>query len=90
MISNIKQFILDNYCFGNDPGLTNESSFLALGIIDSTGILELVAFLETEYGITVEDEELVPDNLDSINNVMVYLKGKLASKSHETNNAEER
>jgi len=53
--------------------------FLEEGIIDSTGILELVTFLEEEYSITVEDEELVPENLDSINNVTAFLERKIAA-----------
>jgi len=46
------------------------------GIIDSTGILELVNFLEEEFSISVDDEELVPENLDSIDNVASYLERK--------------
>jgi len=74
----IRAFVIENFLFGNDDGLSDESSFLEEGIIDSTGILELVSFLEEEFGITVEDEELIPENLDSINNVVNYLARKLA------------
>ncbi|MBW1717765.1 MAG: acyl carrier protein [Deltaproteobacteria bacterium] len=75
----IRAFVIENFLFGNDDGLSDESSFLEEGIIDSTGILELVSFLEEEFGITVEDEELIPENLDSINNVVSYLAKKLGS-----------
>ena len=51
-------------------------SFFEKGIIDSTGILELVAFLQMTFGITVQDEELTADNLDSINNVAAYVYSK--------------
>jgi acyl carrier protein len=73
----IKNFIVENFLIGqNNHALKNDVSFLDEGIIDSTGILELVAFIENTCGIVVEDEELVPDNLDSINNITAYLKKK--------------
>ena len=77
----IRAFIIENFLFGNDDGLNDEASFLEEGIIDSTGILELVSFLEEEFGITVEDEDLIPENLDSINNVTAYLQQKLEASS---------
>jgi acyl carrier protein len=69
----IRQFIVENFIFGEDGNLKEETSFLESGIIDSTGILELVSFLEEKFGISVADEELVPENLDSIANVVAYL-----------------
>ncbi|MGD9364674.1 MAG: acyl carrier protein [Desulfobacteraceae bacterium] len=72
----IRQFIVDNFMFGNDEGLTDDTSFLDEGIIDSTGVLELVAFIEENFSIRVADEELVPENLDSINNVTNYIQKK--------------
>ena len=73
----IKTFIVENFLFGSEDGLKDETSFLEEGIIDSTGILELVTFLEEEFSITVEDEELIPENLDSINNVTAFLERKI-------------
>ena len=73
----VKEFIIENFLFGNDEGLKDDTSFLDEGIIDSTGILELVNYLEEEFGISVDDEELIPENLDSINNVTAYLIKKL-------------
>ena len=75
----IKTFIIENFLFGSEDGLKDETSFLEEGIIDSTGILELVTFLEEEFSITIEDEELVPENLDSINNVTAFLDRKIAA-----------
>lgn len=75
----IKGFIIENFLFGKADGLKDNTSFLEEGIIDSTGVLELVAFLEEEFNIKVEDDELVPENLDSINNVAFYLEKKLES-----------
>jgi len=73
----IREFIVENFLFGDSNGLADDTSFLEEGIIDSTGILELVTFLEETYGINVEDEELIPENLDSIVNVEQYLSKKL-------------
>ena len=75
--SKIRAFIIENFLFGNDDGLKDETSFLEEGIIDSTGVLELVTFLEEDFDITIDDEELIPENLDSINNVTEYLGKKL-------------
>ncbi len=73
----IRAFIVENFLFGDDNGLNDDTSFLEEGIIDSTGILELVEFIEEEFSIEVEDEELIPENLDSLNNIEVYLSGKV-------------
>lgn len=72
----IRQFIIENFLFEEDENLKEDTSFLESGIIDSTGILELVTYLEETFGITVEDEELIPENLDSISNVVKYLERK--------------
>ncbi len=73
----IRSFIVENFLFGeSNNGLKDTDSFLESGIVDSTGILELVAFLEETYGILVEDEELIPENLDSIANVSAYVQRK--------------
>jgi len=73
----VRGFVVENFLFGKNEGLQNDTSFLDSGIIDSTGILELVSFLEEEFSITIEDEELVPENLDSINNVIAYMERKM-------------
>ena len=75
----IRQFIIENFLFEEDENLKEDTSFLEAGIIDSTGILELVSFIEENYGITVEDEELIPENLDSIANEVAYLNRKNGS-----------
>ncbi|BBO72936.1 acyl carrier protein [Desulfosarcina widdelii] len=74
----IRNFIIENFLFGNANGLKDDTSFLEEGIIDSTGVLELVTFLEETYEIQVDDEELIPENLDSIDNVAAYLERKTA------------
>ena len=60
----IRSFIVDNFLFGDEGGLSNDSSFVKEGIVDSTGILQLVAFIQEQYMIAVEDDELIPENLD--------------------------
>lgn len=72
----VRAFVVENFLFGNEDGVKDDTSFLDEGIIDSTGILEMVSYLEEEFSISVDDEELVPENLDSINNVVAYLQKK--------------
>ena len=72
----IRQFVVETFLFGQAGSLTDETSFLEQGIVDSTGVLELVAHLEKTYAIKVQDDELVPDNLDSINAIAAFLAKK--------------
>ncbi len=74
----IRNFILENFMLENPDDLVDDESMLEKGIIDSTGVLELVAFIESTYEIKVEDEELIPENLDSIKNIVSFLEKKLA------------
>jgi acyl carrier protein len=70
----VRKLIIDHFLFGeDDTAFTNDDSFLDRGFIDSTGVLELVALLEQEYGIKIQDHELVPDNLDSVNNLVRFI-----------------
>ena len=74
IIGNIRQFIVEKFLFGiDDPHLTNSGSFLESAIIDSTGILELVGYVEAEFGIKIEDDEMLPQNLDSLTNVSSFV-----------------
>ena len=75
----IRKFIEDNFILSDGKSLSDEDSLLENGIIDSTGVLELVAFVEEKFQITVEDEELVPENLDSIINIASFIQRKLKS-----------
>lgn len=72
----IREFLNDNFLFGDDKELEEETSFLDNGILDSTGILELVAILEEKFGILIEDDEIVPENLDSLKNITTFLQWK--------------
>ena len=77
-LSTVRHFVVENFLFGDGESLTDDSSFLEEGIIDSTGILELVMFLEETYDIRIEDDELVPENFDNLANIAVYLERKLS------------
>jgi len=83
----VRNFITSDLLYGRECTFGDDSSFLGEGIIDSTGVLQLVSFLEETYGITVEDEELRPENLDSVSNVTLYLARKLGT-TQERNAAE--
>jgi len=80
MKDQIRTYIMDNILLGSaDISIADDDSFLEKGIIDSTGILELVAFVEDEFDIEVGDEELIPDNFDSIEKLAVYTQGKIGN-----------
>ncbi|MFN8008876.1 MAG: acyl carrier protein [Terriglobia bacterium] len=75
----IRSYVLHNLIFGDEPRMPgDQDSFLDKGIIDSTGVLELVAFLQDTFGIQVEDEEIVPENLDTVGNLIRFVQNKSA------------
>jgi len=76
----VREFVLKNYLFTTEQSaLKSEDSFMKSGIMDSTGILEMIMFLHDEFGVDVMDDEMVPENLDSVNNVVAFLDKKLAT-----------
>jgi acyl carrier protein len=78
LAADIKGFIVGNFLFGQaGGGIADDQSFLESGIIDSTGLLELVAFVEEKYSISIGDRELVPENLDSLRNISQFVARKL-------------
>jgi len=83
--NDIRKFIEENFILDGDDNLENEDSLLEKGIIDSTGVLELVAFIEETYQFKIKDEELIPENLDSIKNISEYIQNKLNFSSEEVN-----
>ena len=73
----VVDFIRENFIMGrSDVVLDPEVSLIESGVMDSTGVLELVEFLEATYGIKIEDEELVPENLETIGNIVDFLETK--------------
>lgn len=79
-INAVKEFIIENFLFGEEEQLKPDTDFFDKGIIDSTGVIELVSFLEETFKISVEDEELIPQNLSSLNNIDGFLEKKLNHK----------
>lgn len=72
----VKGFITQNFYVPEDFELKNDSSLLDQGVVDSTGVLEVVSFLEEEFEIEVDDDELVPENLDSIDRIAAFVGRK--------------
>lgn len=73
----VRGYIAENFLFASDAGeLPNDGSFLDMGIIDSTGVLEIIFFIEEEFGIKVQDHEMLPENLDSVNNIVRFVEAR--------------
>jgi acyl carrier protein len=76
----VRDYILDNFLMGDSgSALRDDQSFLDNGIIDSTGFVELITFLESHYNVQVRDNEMTPENLDSLDNVEQFMTRKLAA-----------
>jgi acyl carrier protein len=73
----VHSFVISNFLFDQSVNLEPDDSLLDKGLIDSTGVIELVDFLEERYAIKVEDDEVIPANLDSVRNVAKYVDRKL-------------
>lgn len=72
----VRKFITTNFYVADAASLTDDASLLDRGIVDSTGVLEVISFLEQEFGVEVADNEIVPDNLDSIGRIAAFVKKK--------------
>jgi len=79
-INTVKEFIIENFLFGEEEQLMPDTDFFDKGIIDSTGVIELVSFLEEKFNISVDDDELIPENLSSLKRVDLFLEKKLSQK----------
>ena len=78
----VREFIKDNFMYRDDrEALADAESLLEAGLIDSTGILELVAFIETEFRIQMADADIVPDNLDSVETIVRYIESKHGART---------
>lgn len=76
----VRSYILENYLFTDDQSeLNNDDSLLEKGVIDSTGIMELVFYLEEDFNIKVDDEDIIPENMDSVTRVVNFLNSKQAA-----------
>jgi acyl carrier protein len=76
----VKIFLINNYLFGKSEALADNASLLD-NVIDSTGVLELVVFLQDTFNITVDDQEVIPDNIESVSNIVAYVERKLGRKA---------
>lgn len=77
LVDELRTFVVENFLFGQDASrLTADSSFIDNGILDSTGLLELIGFIERTYEIRLADDELIPDNLDSLNKLANFVSWK--------------
>jgi acyl carrier protein len=72
----VRDFIVSNFLFGDGATLQDDTSLLDSGTVDSTGVLELIMFLEEKYALRIDPDEVIPDNLDSINKIVRFLKEK--------------
>lgn len=73
----IRQFVAENFLFSdNGLDIDDDESFLEAGVVDSLGVLELVTFVEEKFGIDVPDDDIVPDNFDSVKNLAAYIETK--------------
>jgi len=75
----VRQFILDNFMMGGKAEISDDASFMDRHIIDSTGFLELISFVEQSFDIQISDDEMVPENLDSLNNIERFVQKKRAA-----------
>ena len=79
-VNTVKEFIVENFLFGEEDQIELETDFFEKGIIDSTGVIELVSFMEETFGISIDDEELIPENLSSLKNISLFLQQKTDQK----------
>jgi acyl carrier protein len=76
----IRGFILQNYLFTTDvSALKLDDSLLEGGVVDSSGMMEIILFIEEQLGVVMREDEMVPDNLDSVNKITKFVQGKLPS-----------
>ena len=74
----LRQFVIDNFLFGKPyDGFADDDSFIEHGIIDSTAVMELIAFLEERYRLKLQDQDLIPENLDSINGLARFVESRV-------------
>lgn len=78
LLDRIRDFILENFLFTADTSaLAPDDSLFEQGIVDSSGMLEVILFLEEQFGVEMQDEEMVPENLDSVSNIARFVRSKV-------------
>ena len=72
----VRQFVTSTFYLPDPAQVTDTVSFLDTGIVDSTGVLEIIAFIQSEFGVEVADDEILPENLDGVNRIADYVQRK--------------
>ena len=75
-IEPVREYIIENFLYGDGEGLNQNTSFIQEGIVDSIGMMELTDFIESHYRINIKDHELIPQNLDSLENLEAFITQK--------------
>lgn len=76
--SAIRAFVMQNFFVRDAATITDNASLIALGVVDSTGVLEIINFMEESFSIVVDEAEMVPENLDSIAGMVAFVERKLS------------
>ena len=79
----IRAYLVENFLLGDSDGLTDSQSLLASGVLDSTGVIELAMFLEQTFQVEVTDEDMAPENFDSIEKIVAFTERRAAAAGHE-------
>jgi acyl carrier protein len=77
----VKRFVMENFFVSDPSEIGDDSSLIATGLVDSTGMLEVITFLESEFGVRVRDQEMVPNNLETISRIAAFVERKRAAPS---------
>ena len=72
----VRQFIVSNFYVSDPAALVDHASLLDAGVVDSTGVLEIITFIETTFSVSVEDQEMLPENLDAVSNIVKFVQKK--------------
>ncbi len=72
----VRQFIISNFYVSDPAVLADDASLLDAGIVDSTGVLEIITFIESTFSVSVEDQEMLPENLDAVSNIVKFVHKK--------------
>lgn len=86
--SDVRKYLIENFLFGDtDVEFSDNESLMEKGLIDSTGVLELITFLEETYDVKVENEEILPVNLDSLDNINTFISTKVGNRQQSPESA---
>jgi acyl carrier protein len=77
----VRQFVVENFYVSDPSEVGDDTSLITTGLVDSTGMLEVIGFLESEFGIRIRDQEMVPDNLETIGRIAAFVGKKRAARS---------